>query len=79
MFLLCSSSIPADPTVNLYQSHRQKYQSYAMGVAFAQHPPSEVLGGDSAVTRALNKTFYTTSYQTDFEKYASELQYVKLW
>ena len=64
--------MPADPTVNLYQSHHQKYQSYAMSGAPAQRPPTEVLGGDSAVTRALNKTFYTTSYQSDFEKYASE-------
>lgn len=61
-----------DPTVNLYESHHQKYSSYAMAPVSAQRSPSEVVGGDAAVARSLNRAFYTTSYQSDIDKYASE-------
>lgn len=64
---------PADSTVNLYQSHQQKYHNYAMATPPVQRSPVEVIGGEQAVTRSLNKAFYTTSYQADINKYASEM------
>lgn len=64
--------MPADPTVNLYQSHQQKYHNYAMATPPVQHLPSEEVGGEDAVTRSLSRAFYTTSYQSHMSKYAGE-------
>lgn len=66
------SPLPADPTVNLYQSHRQNYHSYAMTSAPVLRSPAELVGGEEAVARALNRAFYTTSYQSHITKYASQ-------
>lgn len=65
-------SMPADPSVNLYQSHQQKYHNYAMATPSVQRLPSESLGGEQAVTRSLNNAFYTTSYQSDIARYAGK-------
>lgn len=62
--------MPTNPTINLYQSHRQKYCTHAMATPNFQHLPSESPGGDQAVARSLNKAFYTTSYQSHIDKYA---------
>ena len=64
--------MPQDPSVNLYQSHQQNYHNYAMATPTVQRLPSEEVGGDQAVTRSLNKAFYTTSYQSEIAKYAGE-------
>ena len=55
----------------MYQSHRQRYHSYAMSAP----PPlrrlhSDEEGGTAALTRSLNQAFYTTSYQSNITKYA---------
>lgn len=62
--------MPADPTVDLYQSHQQKYRNYAMATPPVQRLPSEAVGGEVAVSRSLNRAFYTTSYQSDIARYA---------
>lgn len=57
--------------VNMYQSHRQRYHSYAMSspqLLTRSHSKQE--GGTEALTRSLNQAFYTTSYQSNITKYA---------
>lgn len=75
--------MPVDPTVNLYKSHQQMYQNYAMATPPLQRSPGEVVGGDAAVTRSLNQAFYTTSYQSHISKTAGTVEQTtfktKMW
>ena len=79
----------------MYQSHRQRYHSYAMSAPPSlRRSQSEEEGGTAALTRSLNQAFYTTSYQSNITKYAgihgphswdfsrfwsSELSYYNCW
>lgn len=61
----------SDQPVNMYQSHRQRYHSYAMSSPQPlTRSHSEQAGGTEALTRSLNQAFYTTSYQSNIAKYA---------
>ena len=66
--------MPSEAPFNLYKSHRQNYQIHAMPPPpTVQRLPTEVLGGDRAVARSFNDSFYTTIYQSDINKHSSEL------
>ena len=59
-----------DKAVNLYKSHDQTFTGYAMSRAPLKRSTSEEASSHDALARSLNKTFYTTSYQSEFAKYA---------
>jgi len=71
-------STERDPPVNLYQSHRQRYHSYAMSNPPLKRSFSEEAGSAEALTRSLNQAFYITSYQSNITRYAG-ISYILLY
>ena len=62
--------LSSDSVVDMYQSHQQRYHSYAM--ARPSLKKSDSVDSESELARSLSTAFYSTSYQADIARYAGQ-------